>query len=189
MNLITSDTNDIKYINFTIEIARSNIDPITNKGVGAIIVKDDKIISSGNRYTFLNHYSHEHKTVHAEQMAIWEAGQNVYDSILYTTLEPCTKRWWNSKNIHYYPCCNYIIKAGIKKVIIAYLDSSFGSNGIEFLQTHGIEVQIADAKLIDIRSIAQLTDNDHVDKDLEDEYKKFINNTNRYWFKKGHEDV
>lgn len=189
MNLITSDINDIKYINFAIEIAKSNIDQITNKGVGAVLVKDNKMISSGNRSTFLNHCGHEHKTVHAEQMAIWEAGQNAYDSILYCTLEPCTKRWWNSKNIHYYSCCDYILKAGIKKVVIAYLDSSFGSNGIDFLKNNDIEVKIADSKLIDIGYIIKLTDNDHVYKDLEDEYDKFLNNTNRYWFKKGYEDV
>ena len=91
--------------------------------VGACIVKDNQIISTGyNRppNNFDNYMcwelgddlNNKHLyIVHAEANAILSAKQDLTDSILYTTLFPCNE------------CAKLIIQSGIKEVI--YLDNKF----------------------------------------------------------------
>lgn len=96
----------------------SSRSPSTRLKVGAVIVKDNRIISSGyNGYpSGCKHISivrdnHEQNTIHAEQNAISDAarrGTAVEGSIIYITHFPCIN------------CCKYIISAGIKE--IKYLD-------------------------------------------------------------------
>ena len=52
-----------------------------NPPVGAIIVKDDKVLSEG--------FTGAPGSSHAEIMAILAAGTSVRNSTLYVTLEPC----------------------------------------------------------------------------------------------------
>ena len=80
----------------------------TNPSVGCIIVKNDKIISIGQ--TSFN------GRPHAETNAIRNVSDNLKDSIMYVTLEPCS---------HYGvtpPCTNAIIKSKISKVIYSVID-------------------------------------------------------------------
>ena len=86
--------------------------------VGAVIVKDNRVISAGyNGYpagtphTSIMREGHEINTIHAEQNAISDAarrGVSVENASLYITHFPC---------IH---CAKYAISAGIKKIY--YLD-------------------------------------------------------------------
>jgi dCMP deaminase len=96
----------------------SSRSPSTRLKVGAVIVKDNRIISSGyNGYpSGCQHISivrdnHEQNTIHAEQNAISDAarrGTAVEGATIYITHFPCIN------------CCKYIISAGIKE--IRYLD-------------------------------------------------------------------
>ncbi len=82
--------------------------------VGSVIVKDNRIISSGyNGFpSGCEHLSimkdgHEQNTIHAEQNAISDAarrGTSIENATMYITHFPC---------IH---CTKYIISSGIKKV-------------------------------------------------------------------------
>jgi dCMP deaminase len=83
--------------------------------VGAVIVKDNRVISSGyNGFpSGCEHKSivfdgHEQNTIHAEQNAISDAarrGAAVDGASMYVTHFPCIN------------CCKYIISSGIKRVV------------------------------------------------------------------------
>jgi diaminohydroxyphosphoribosylaminopyrimidine deaminase/5-amino-6-(5-phosphoribosylamino)uracil reductase len=100
---------DIKYMNIAIEEAkkgryRTHPNPL----VGAVLVKNNKIISKG--------YHKEFRDKHAEQDAIDKAKESIEGSTLYVTLEPC----------HHHgntpPCVDTIIKNKISRVVIASTD-------------------------------------------------------------------
>ncbi|WP_077832378.1 bifunctional diaminohydroxyphosphoribosylaminopyrimidine deaminase/5-amino-6-(5-phosphoribosylamino)uracil reductase RibD [Clostridium felsineum] len=101
-----------------------------NPMVGAVIVKDNKIIGEGYHEKFGGN--------HAEVNALKMAGDEAKGAELYVTLEPCS---------HYGktpPCALAVVKAGIKKVIIAMEDPNplVSSRGIKILRDKGIDVVI-----------------------------------------------
>ncbi|HDN98104.1 MAG TPA: bifunctional diaminohydroxyphosphoribosylaminopyrimidine deaminase/5-amino-6-(5-phosphoribosylamino)uracil reductase RibD [bacterium] len=99
-----------------------------NPMVGAVIVKDNKIISEG--------YHKQAGEKHAEIVAIEKAKGNLKSATLYVNLEPCSSFGRTP------PCTEKIIKSGIKKVVIAMSDPNPAHNGkgIEILRKAGIEV-------------------------------------------------
>ena len=99
-----------------------------NPLVGAVIVKDNRIVGQG--------WHRKAGTEHAEIHALHQAGELAKGADIYVTLEPCS---------HYGktpPCCQAIIKAGIKKVIVAMTDPNplVAGNGLKELKAAGIEV-------------------------------------------------
>ncbi len=100
-----------------------------NPMVGAVIVKNGKIISEG--------YHKKAGLPHAEAEAIMKSPHHLKDSTLYVTLEPCCHR-----NKRTPPCTDAIISSGIKRVVIAMRDPNpeVSGKGIELLKNHGIEV-------------------------------------------------
>lgn len=102
----------------------------TNPLVGAVIVKNGRVISRGAHLQ----YGHEH----AEKNAILhcEVPEELADSSLYVTLEPC----YNTGKQP--PCTQAIVEAGIKKVVVGQLDPNplVAGKGLEFLKSQGIEV-------------------------------------------------
>tara|TARA_B100000795_G_C22794071_1_gene438451 strand:- start:1592 stop:2656 length:1065 start_codon:yes stop_codon:yes gene_type:complete len=101
-----------------------------NPSVGAIVVKDKKIVGKG---------SHEIAGKdHAEVIAIKEAGLLANGADLYITLEPCNHQGKTP------PCTNSIISAGISNVYIAMQDPNPLVNGlgIKCLQNNGVNVTL-----------------------------------------------
>jgi diaminohydroxyphosphoribosylaminopyrimidine deaminase/5-amino-6-(5-phosphoribosylamino)uracil reductase len=99
-----------------------------NPLVGAVIVKNEKIIGEG--------YHEIYGGPHAEINAFKHADEDVKGATLYVTLEPCS---------HYGktpPCAEAIVEKGIKKVVIALGDPNpeVSGRGIKLLREHGIEV-------------------------------------------------
>jgi len=96
----------------------SSRSPSMKLKVGAIIVKDNRVISSGYngypsgcQHISIHRDNHEINTIHAEQNAISDAarrGVAVQNSTIYITHYPCIN------------CCKYIISSGINNII--YLD-------------------------------------------------------------------
>ncbi|WP_456395392.1 bifunctional diaminohydroxyphosphoribosylaminopyrimidine deaminase/5-amino-6-(5-phosphoribosylamino)uracil reductase RibD [Desulfurobacterium sp.] len=122
--------NDDKYMEIAIEEAlRGKGKTLPNPSVGAVIVKNGKIISTG--------FHEKAGMPHAEAVAIEKAGKNARNATLYVTLEPCN---------HYGrtpPCTEKIIEAGIKRVVIGVKDPNpVASGGIERLEKSGIKVTI-----------------------------------------------
>ncbi len=100
-----------------------------NPMVGAVIVKDDKIIGRD--------YHHRYGEFHAERNAINGCKEDLNGAEIYVTLEPCC---------HYGktpPCTEAIIQSGIKKVYIGSSDPNplVSGKGAEILRKHGIDVE------------------------------------------------
>jgi diaminohydroxyphosphoribosylaminopyrimidine deaminase/5-amino-6-(5-phosphoribosylamino)uracil reductase len=100
-----------------------------NPVVGAVLVKEGKILSKG--------YHRAYGLPHAEVEALKKAGTSASGSTLYVTLEPCN---------HYGktpPCTQAIIKSGVRRVVIGMRDPnpSVKGGGADFLKAHGIEVK------------------------------------------------
>lgn len=115
------------YMKRALELAaKAGEATLSNPQVGAIIVKDKKIIGEGYHEVF--------GEPHAEINAI-NAAKNPKGATLYVTLEPCSHTGKTP------PCTKAIISAGITKVVIASLDPTSKVNGIEELSQAGIEVE------------------------------------------------
>lgn len=101
-----------------------------NPCVGAVVVKDGKLLGMGAHL--------KAGTPHAEVHAIRAAGDQVKDSTIYVTLEPCSHFGKTP------PCADLIIEAGIRKVFVATLDPNplVAGKGISKLRQAGIEVEI-----------------------------------------------
>jgi diaminohydroxyphosphoribosylaminopyrimidine deaminase/5-amino-6-(5-phosphoribosylamino)uracil reductase len=100
-----------------------------NPMVGAVIVKDGKIIGEG--------YHQRYGAAHAEVAAMENATESVRGSTLYVTLEPCC---------HYGktpPCTDALIRAGTAKVVMAMEDPNplVSCKGKSALEGAGIEVE------------------------------------------------
>ena len=112
-----------------LEEAKKGIGRVSpNPAVGAIIVKDGKIVGRG--------YHKKAGTPHAEVNAIRDAGQLAKDATLYVTLEPCNHTGRTP------PCTEAIIRAGITGVVIGMLDPNphVIGGGANFLTTQGVAI-------------------------------------------------
>lgn len=101
-----------------------------NPLVGAVIVKDGKVIGEG--------YHKKAGTAHAEVHALNAAGENAKGATLYTNLEPCC-HWGRTP-----PCTAALINAGIAHVYVAEVDPnpSVAGKGVQQLQNAGINVHM-----------------------------------------------
>ncbi len=102
--------------------------PSPNPYVGAVLVKNGKIIGKG--------FHKRAGLAHAEVEAINDAGKNAKGATLYVTFEPCN---------HYGrtpPCTQAITRAGIKRVVFAMKDPNpnVKGRGESELRNHGIGV-------------------------------------------------
>jgi len=119
------------YMGRTFELAkkgwgRTNPNPM----VGAVIVKDDRVIAEG--------FHEAIGCAHAEVSAFNNAVEDVAGSTMYVNLEPCS---------HYGktpPCAKAIIEKKIKKVIVAMIDPNpkVSGRGVQMLRDAGIEVEV-----------------------------------------------
>ncbi len=119
-----------EYMKMAIEEAlkgQGHVSP--NPVVGAILVKDDKIIGRGFHEKYGSH--------HAEVNAIANASESVEGATLYCSLEPCCHT-----NKQTPPCVDLIIEKKIAKVVVASRDRnpSVDGKGFKKLREHGIEV-------------------------------------------------
>ena len=105
-----------------------------NPRVGCVI-KDREGVTLGSGHTQRVGGSH------AEIMALRDAGSrgnSVADATAYVTLEPCSHHGRTP------PCCDALIAAGIKKVVVSIQDPNplVAGQGIERLRAAGIEVEV-----------------------------------------------
>jgi len=138
------DKKQLKYDKAYLRMAQewAKLSYCDRKKVGAIIVKDNMIISDGYNGTpsgYKNCCEDEGGdtqwyVLHAEANAILKVAkstQSAENATLYITLSPCKE------------CSKLIIQSGIKRVI--YKDEYKDTSGIDFLKTYGIEtIHIAD---------------------------------------------
>ena len=124
---------DEKFIKKTFILAKKGEGKTnTNPIVGAILVKNNKIIGQGYHQKFGGN--------HAEVNAILDAeknGNSVKNSTLYLNLEPCCNFGKTP------PCTDKIISSGIKKVVCADIDPNpkVNGKGLKIMEKAGIEVK------------------------------------------------
>jgi diaminohydroxyphosphoribosylaminopyrimidine deaminase / 5-amino-6-(5-phosphoribosylamino)uracil reductase len=101
-----------------------------NPLVGAIIVKDGRILATG--------FHHYYGGDHAEIDALKNSNESVVGATIYVNLEPCCHTKKNTP-----PCAQRLINEGISKVVICNLDPNpmVNGKGVELLKAHGIEVE------------------------------------------------
>jgi len=101
-----------------------------NPLVGAIIVKDGKIIGKG--------YHKKAGAMHAERMALDEAGNLARGATLYVTLEPCCTVGRTG------PCTEAIYKAGIRQVHVGMIDPNQDVNGKGIRELRRLAVDVVE---------------------------------------------
>ncbi|MDP2039206.1 MAG: bifunctional diaminohydroxyphosphoribosylaminopyrimidine deaminase/5-amino-6-(5-phosphoribosylamino)uracil reductase RibD [Ignavibacteria bacterium] len=125
-----SSSIDEKYMKQCFEIAKNGIGSVSpNPLVGSVIVKGDKILSTG--------YHEKYGSFHAERNAILNTEQDISGATLYCNLEPCMHTDKQTP-----PCTQLIISSNIKRVVISTVDPNpkVNGNGIKLLREAGIEV-------------------------------------------------
>jgi dCMP deaminase len=135
-----SKTKQLRYDTAYLKMAKSwaKLSHCHRKQVGALIVKDDMIISDGYNGTpsgFDNCCENDNGethwyVLHAEANAILKVAKstnNAKGATLYLTLSPCKE------------CSKLILQAGIIRVV--YIDLYKDDAGVRFLESAGIEVK------------------------------------------------
>ncbi len=125
---------DIKFMGMAFDIAFSRIGKTSpNPSVGAVIVKDDRVISTGGTLSC--------GADHAEISAIKNAKSDLKGAEIYISLEPCSH--YNKKTP---PCVDAIIDSGISRVNIPIIDPNpaVSGDGIKKLKNAGIDVVVLD---------------------------------------------
>lgn len=119
------------YMKRAIELAnQANILVAPNPKVGALIVKNGRIIGEG--------YHQQFGGPHAEIHAFNQATEEVVGASMYVTLEPCSHEGKTPA------CAKKIIEKGIKEVYIGSLDPNplVAGKGVQMLKDAGIKVHI-----------------------------------------------
>lgn len=104
----------------------------TNPMVGAVIVKEDRIIGSGHHLGF----GYEHAEINAFNNV--SAQESISGATMFVTLEPCSHFGKTP------PCCREIVRRGVKEIYIAQEDPNplVAGHGIKYLKEHGVEVHV-----------------------------------------------
>jgi diaminohydroxyphosphoribosylaminopyrimidine deaminase/5-amino-6-(5-phosphoribosylamino)uracil reductase len=127
----TVATSGEQFMRLALKLARRGLGKVSpNPMVGAVIVKNGRIIAQG--------YHHYFGGDHAEVDAFKNAKESVAGATMYVTLEPCC---------HYGktpPCVNAVIEHKIGRVVIGMLDPDkrVCGNSLKMLRDKGIAVEV-----------------------------------------------
>lgn len=120
---------DEKYMQRAIELAKKGIGAVNpNPLVGAVIVKDGRIIGEG--------YHARYGELHAERAAFANLTEDAKGAEMYVTLEPCCHFGKQP------PCTEAIVSHGISHVYVGSDDpnTKVCGKGISYLREHGVVV-------------------------------------------------
>jgi len=126
---------DKKFMMRAIELAKkAKGKTYPNPMVGAVLVKDDKIVGEG--------YHKKSGMPHAEIIALQNAKKNSKGATLYVTLEPCAHHGKTP------PCVDSITSHGVRKVFAAMTDPNplVNGKGFKFLRKEGIKTKVGVCK-------------------------------------------
>jgi len=118
--MTTQIEQDIKWMQHALKLAR-HAESIDEVPVGAVIVKDNEIVSEGWNQPITSN----DPTAHAEVIALRGAAQvlqnyRLVDTTLYVTLEPCAM------------CAGALIHARVTRVVFGATDPRTGAAGSVF---------------------------------------------------------
>lgn len=121
-------TTDQNYMRRALELAKRGAGHVSpNPMVGAVIVKDDRIIGEG--------WHERIGGLHAERNAFLHCTEDCTGATIYVTLEPCC-HWGRTP-----PCTEAILEHKIRRVVVACLDPNplVAGKGLQILRDAGIE--------------------------------------------------
>lgn len=127
--LEANDMNDQEYMALAVSLAKKGCGYVSpNPMVGAVIVKDGRIIGQG--------YHERYGDLHAERNALKHCTESAVGATMYVTLEPCCHQGKQP------PCVDAVLESGISRVVIGSGDPNplVCGKGIRILRDHGIEV-------------------------------------------------
>ncbi len=119
---------DERFMHIALMLARRGLGTAApNPSVGCVIVKNNQIISQG--------WTQPGGRPHAEAHALSKT-KDTENATAYVTLEPCAHTGKTP------PCCEALVKAGIKKVVIGCMDPDprVNGKGMTYLKENNIEV-------------------------------------------------
>lgn len=101
-----------------------------NPAVGCVIVRDGQVVGRG--------WTQPGGRPHAETEALARAGEGAGGATAYVTLEPCS-HWGRTP-----PCCDALIRAGIRRVVVATGDPDprVDGRGLARLRDAGVIVEL-----------------------------------------------
>ena len=110
--------------------AKSVFSPHPNPRVGCVIARDQNILGKG--------WHEAAGEPHAEIMALRDAGDDVKNSTVYVTLEPCGHHGRTP------PCTESLLSAGATRIVVASTDPNpqVNGQGLEFLRRTGLAVDV-----------------------------------------------
>jgi diaminohydroxyphosphoribosylaminopyrimidine deaminase / 5-amino-6-(5-phosphoribosylamino)uracil reductase len=128
--MLEQNQQDAHFMARALYLARKGLyttDP--NPRVGCVLVKNGRVIGEG--------WHKRSGEAHAEVDALNNATENPEGATAYVTLEPCSHHGKTP------PCCDALIKSGIKRVVAAMQDPNplVAGKGFDLLQQAGISVQ------------------------------------------------
>jgi diaminohydroxyphosphoribosylaminopyrimidine deaminase/5-amino-6-(5-phosphoribosylamino)uracil reductase len=129
MTMFSDD--DARFMKRAVSLARRGLGRTEpNPMVGAVVVKDGKIIGEGFHERFGGN--------HAEVWALLAAGKQARGATIYVTLEPCC-HWGKTP-----PCTEAILHTGISRVVAAMTDpfAKVRGKGIRLLRAKGVRVDV-----------------------------------------------
>jgi len=119
-----------------------------NPNVGCVIVNADKKVGEG--------FHQQAGQGHAEVNALAMAGESARNATCYVTLEPCSHFGRTP------PCALALVKAGVKRVVVAMVDPNpkVAGRGIAILEEAGIQVDVglltAEAEALNLGFITRM---------------------------------
>src|SRR3954449_11740476 len=136
MDQLTTTASDELFLIRAIELAeraRGRTSP--NPLVGAVIVKDGRVIGEG--------WHHAAGEPHAEREALAACSEDPAGATMFVSLEPCCHHGRTP------PCTDAIVEAGIRRVVIASEDPSehASGRGLGIRRDEGSDVVVADGEL------------------------------------------
>ncbi|MFN4296144.1 MAG: bifunctional diaminohydroxyphosphoribosylaminopyrimidine deaminase/5-amino-6-(5-phosphoribosylamino)uracil reductase RibD [Brevundimonas sp.] len=126
-----SDPRDQEFMRRAVGLAKDQMGKTwPNPAVACVVVRDGQVVAEaatapGGR-------------PHAEEQAVPAAGDKAKGATAYVTMEPCGARSSGRTS-----CAQFLIEAGVERVVIACLDPSpfAAGRGVERVKAKGLEVE------------------------------------------------
>ncbi|WP_235907562.1 bifunctional diaminohydroxyphosphoribosylaminopyrimidine deaminase/5-amino-6-(5-phosphoribosylamino)uracil reductase RibD [Siccirubricoccus phaeus] len=122
---------DLAHMRAALAVARRGLgNTWPNPAVGCVLVKDGQVVGRG--------WTQPGGRPHAETQALDRAGEAARGATAYVTLEPCS-HWGRTP-----PCCDALIRAGVRRVVVAAGDPDprVDGRGLARLREAGVIVEL-----------------------------------------------
>jgi len=147
---MSATADDFRWMARALELAARGLFTTTpNPRVGCVIVRDGQVVGEG--------WHIRAGGPHAEVHALAMAGEAARGATAYVTLEPCSHHGRTP------PCADALVKAGVKRVVVAMSDPNplVAGRGLQRLRDAGIDtltgVQEAEARELNIGFISRMS--------------------------------